>query len=174
MSGIKINKQRGFTIVELLIVIVVIAILATITIVSFNGIQGRARDAQRKLDLANISKVLKLYNVDENNWMGVDSGCGYDGDGWGWFNRGPDGTYPTSINDCLKQSGYLQSDIVDPSGDTVTGSAYMKANCGSGSSERVYLYAKLETEPQSSTAADGTCNGGYDSAYGMNYYLQVQ
>ena len=36
-------KVRGFTIVELLIVIVVIAILASITIVAFNGIQARAQ-----------------------------------------------------------------------------------------------------------------------------------
>ncbi|MDB5165339.1 MAG: Fimbrial protein, partial [Candidatus Saccharibacteria bacterium] len=36
-------KQRGFTIVELLIVIVVIGILAAITIVAYNGIQNRAR-----------------------------------------------------------------------------------------------------------------------------------
>lgn len=37
------NNQKGFTIVELLIVIVVIAILAAITIVAFNGIQNRGK-----------------------------------------------------------------------------------------------------------------------------------
>jgi prepilin-type N-terminal cleavage/methylation domain-containing protein len=39
------HSQLGFTIVELLIVIIVIAILATITIVSYNGIQQRAKTA---------------------------------------------------------------------------------------------------------------------------------
>lgn len=38
------SKNAGFTIVELLIVIVVIGILAAITIVSFNGVQNRAKD----------------------------------------------------------------------------------------------------------------------------------
>ena len=38
-----LRKDRGFTIVELLIVIVVIAILAAITIVAYNGIQNRAK-----------------------------------------------------------------------------------------------------------------------------------
>ena len=56
-------QKRGFTIVELLIVIVVIAILAAITIVAYNGIQARARDAQRATDMANILKSLEAYKV---------------------------------------------------------------------------------------------------------------
>ncbi|MBC7869080.1 prepilin-type N-terminal cleavage/methylation domain-containing protein [Candidatus Saccharibacteria bacterium] len=56
-------KTTGFTIVELLIVIVVIGILAAITIVSYNGIQGRAVAASLQSDLDNASKQLKLDQV---------------------------------------------------------------------------------------------------------------
>ena len=51
------NKQ-GFTIVELLIVVVVIAILAAITVVSYMGIQDRAQTSVASADLTQNSKVI--------------------------------------------------------------------------------------------------------------------
>jgi general secretion pathway protein G len=60
--------SRGFTIVELLIVIVVIAILAAITIVAYNGIQDRARATALQSDLTNAKKKLILYQVDEGQY----------------------------------------------------------------------------------------------------------
>lgn len=60
----KQNKQlQGFTIVELLVVIVVIGILATISIVSYTGISKQATVASLQSDLTNASKQLKLYNA---------------------------------------------------------------------------------------------------------------
>ena len=53
-------KQRGFTIVELLIVIVVIAVLALVTIVAYAGIQNRAADAAVQADLRNIGTKAAL------------------------------------------------------------------------------------------------------------------
>jgi len=58
---------RGFTIVELLIVIVVIGILAAITIVSFNGVQNKAYDTSVKSDLQALKKKLELNKIDNND-----------------------------------------------------------------------------------------------------------
>lgn len=58
------QNQHGFTIVELLIVIVVIGVLAAITVVAFNGVQGRAHDISLQNDLQAIAKKLEMYKVD--------------------------------------------------------------------------------------------------------------
>lgn len=60
-------KQTGFTIVELLIVIVVIGILAAITIVAYNGIQNRASTATMHSDLSSSAKQMNLALVDSTS-----------------------------------------------------------------------------------------------------------
>lgn len=62
------TKNSGFTIVELLIVIVIIGILAAITIVAYNGIQQRSRDSKRLSDVAAITKALELYYIDNGEY----------------------------------------------------------------------------------------------------------
>jgi len=56
--------RSGFTIVELLVVIVVIGILAAITIVSYAGIANKATGVRISSELSSNSKLLKLYNVE--------------------------------------------------------------------------------------------------------------
>lgn len=56
--------QYGFTIVELLIVVVVIAILAVIVTVAYNGVQNRARDAAAQSSLASANTKIRAYGAD--------------------------------------------------------------------------------------------------------------
>lgn len=55
------KKQEGFTIVELLIVIVVIGILAALVITTFTGIQQRARDTERETDIKAMHSQAEAY-----------------------------------------------------------------------------------------------------------------
>jgi prepilin-type N-terminal cleavage/methylation domain-containing protein len=57
------KSTSGFTIVELLIVIVVIGILAAITIVAYNGIQGRASDTAVQSDLRQFALKVEEFNA---------------------------------------------------------------------------------------------------------------
>ena len=62
----KQNKLRGFTIVELLIVIVVIAILAAITIVAYNGVQQRANVSATQGNVTILQKKMEAFNAVTN------------------------------------------------------------------------------------------------------------
>lgn len=67
MVSIK-KRASGFTIVELLIVIVVIGILAALVIVTYNGIQQKARDTERKTDINAIASHLEAYNAQNGRY----------------------------------------------------------------------------------------------------------
>lgn len=62
-----LTNKSGFTIVELLIVIVVIGILAAITIVAFNGIQNRGYDATIQADLNAFKKKIDMQLIDSTS-----------------------------------------------------------------------------------------------------------
>jgi prepilin-type N-terminal cleavage/methylation domain-containing protein len=85
----KQKQQTGFTIVELLIVIVVIAILAAITIVAYNGVQERARNTQTITAVKEYMKLYSAYAIDYDVYPGGGNYClgtGYP-DGLCWDNR---------------------------------------------------------------------------------------
>lgn len=93
MKIVKRRRYDGFTIVELLIVIVVIGVLAAIVIVAYTGVTARASYATVRQDLSSVRTAIELYHVDkgeypnsadcvntsgeynfQDNWCGWDQG----------------------------------------------------------------------------------------------------
>lgn len=64
MSGIKKDYRAGFTIVELLIVIVVIGVLASLVVVAYNGIQNRSYDVAVQSDLRQFASKIKQQETE--------------------------------------------------------------------------------------------------------------
>ena len=62
------HKHYGFTIVELLIVIVIIGILATISVVAYSGISSNARNVARTQELKQWEKLFELYKAQNGEY----------------------------------------------------------------------------------------------------------
>lgn len=88
--------QKGFTIIELLIVIVIIGLLALLVLNNVGGATDDARDVQRKDDIAKMSSQLEIYqaengnypteaNMEDNAWvdsnLSIDTGATVDAGG---------------------------------------------------------------------------------------------
>ena len=195
------TKKTGFTIVELLVIIVVIGILASIILVAYPAYQARARDSERRSDVQQVASALGAYAIQKNNFVELGSGCGGSGDGSGWLSAGTSdlGTYPASIVSCLQAAKVLKTgDFIDPSGCTwdsggscgsgasgVPAKAYMKATCSKGGVKKTYVFAYLETQASNNTVIDSLCDSGtipgfsgvyedWGTRYGMNYYIEVR
>jgi general secretion pathway protein G len=61
-------KNKGFTLLEILVVIVLLGILATIVLGSYTSSLERSRDSRRKQDLAQVSHALELYYSENNSY----------------------------------------------------------------------------------------------------------
>lgn len=119
------NKTiRGFTIVELLIVIIVIAILAAISIVAYNGIQTRARDTQRSNDISVILKALENYRTINNVYPVATPTSGDSG----WESSYTDAGNPTNFMEYLE----ISKRPIDPISNATYRYRYYKYPAGNG------------------------------------------
>lgn len=179
-----VAKQKGFTIVELLIVIVVIGILAAITLVAYGNLQQRARDTKRIDDVALIEKSLKLWGADTGGSF-ADMSAGSSGNEVGWFD-GAYSPYP-SVKSVVVQANFLNDSVQDPlnkkAGQGGTSYAYMIAPCVSADDNSRVIMARLENPPTQTVGQQLgglSCDNGnfinYTAAsngYSMNYVRLV-
>lgn len=141
-------RLRGFTIVELLIVIVVIAILAAISVVAYNGVQERARDSSRISKLSQIEKAIELYYSDNGRYppithgLGSETTCGSQTENWGHCDRlkhladalAPYMTIdPTTLSDATQGQYYYSYDSqTDDNYQTYGLMVYLEGSGGAG------------------------------------------
>ena len=118
-------KQRGFTVVELIIVIIVIGILASITVVAYNGSQAKARDATRTAALVKIKDALEIYHAKNGRYPSATANPG----AGGWeVSTDVKGTFLEQLY------GYgVDEKTIDPTNDTTYRFLYYRYSAGSGS-----------------------------------------
>jgi general secretion pathway protein G len=164
------NYMHGFTIVELLIVIVVVAILAAVTVGAYQGTQGRAKDAQRAQDLKAISKALELYKVQTGSYPAPSTGSNTT-NSWEVSSKSP-----AQFLSVLVTSGVLKGKVpVDPV-NTVDGMEYKyyrysSTNTSNGCTQsRGDYYVLLATKAES-TSGQLSSSPGF-SCPGRNWSIE--
>lgn len=174
-------QTSGFTIVELLIVIVVIALLAAISIVAYTGIQARARDSQRQQDVKVITQALEMYYLDHGRYpaSSCTDSCGSVNAAWsttnagnGWENLASH-LVPEYISELpLDPNPTMGS---NPYSGVGRGYGYFSGNaCGTTGRQAYILVYTLEAGAQKNDLI-GTCTTGAVGPYGgsSNYRVAV-
>jgi prepilin-type N-terminal cleavage/methylation domain-containing protein len=67
------NKQKGFTLIELIVTMTVVAVLTVMAMVSFGGTNKRARDGRRSSDLQKIAIALELSRQVGSTYPAADA-----------------------------------------------------------------------------------------------------
>ena len=189
-------KRKGFTIVELMVVIVVIGILAGISTVAYNGAQQRARDTKRIHDVEAIVSALTGIATKNNPILFDTSGAGANAATVGLISTGPptnpETGYTISIKQWLINNEYLKDGVTEPNYVYNTRD-YAVTLCkdsdyGANRKNRRVVMARLENPPSKTldqqlagsgcTSVNPWVNDNwwytfFQANYGMNYAQMV-
>ena len=162
--------RRGFTVVELIIVIVVIGILASTVMVSYTSMQAQARDAKLRNGASKIAEAIELLSIKQNmspretrsgwgsaapiiteNGKQLCSPSASNPTGAGFFGKG---LYPCTMQEVLVANGHLTSKFMDELprntkyASTTSAYSYMVYACSGAAAGDYGLFYTLEQPEQ--------------------------
>lgn len=92
------NKNKGFTLIEILVVIVIIALVASVVILSVNNVRKKSRDTKRKVDLNAVQVALESYRVKNSSYPTTNSE---------WWSSCTGGNPPSSTQIICKGTNWM-------------------------------------------------------------------
>ncbi len=165
-------SKKGFTIIELLVVISIIGLLSSIVIVSLNAARATARDKQRISDLAQIQLALKLYQTQNGEFPCENpSNCSASVQTQSANGRIGEGNYIDTL-----LIPYIGNVPMDPKGPSPTYNYYIDPNqiCG-GNPNQIVIFAKTMETDTYKNANDTICTswGGEGGAGNSDAYMII-
>lgn len=162
--------QRGFGLVEILVVTGIAALLSVVVAVNVSEVRKKSRDAQRVSDLSQLQIALKLYNDVYGTYQ--IEGAGESGEGVGWVSyTSQSGKYSEAITKALYDKGFLSAPYLNDPNPPEGDNGYMLILCEEG--RRYALFATKEISSDSEIEyAEGACGGAGSevvSQYKKNY-----
>jgi len=148
------TKSFGFTMIELLVATVIIAVLTAVGVTSYASATRKSRDTKRISDIEQMRSALEMYRSDNGF---------YPNTGAGWLDIG--GVTGGDFYTALVSGGYMQAIPDDPKNTSASPTYtyfYQPANLVNGQYYGYYLSAKLEntpsgTQPCSPNTGDNYC-----------------
>jgi len=141
ISLTKKRSEQGFTIVELLIVIVVIGILAALVVTTYAGIQGRARDSKRQTDIQSLQTQVEAFYATSNY-------------------------YPSLVD--INSDTWRKDKMKSLSADTMTdpsGTSNQLKGTTAAAGDKQYSYVATNSTNAACSAGDTTCDSYELSAW---------
>jgi prepilin-type N-terminal cleavage/methylation domain-containing protein len=163
------TPRAGFTIVELLIVIVVIAILAAITVVAYNGIQQRSRDSARMAALAAVAKAIEAQYATTGSYPDGGGGC-LSSPWWNCWGYQSSNTLlaPGAVAAMPQDPGFVDNGACGNPNSYLT-RAYWYAPTAD---RQGYVLGTYMEKPSASDSHNITTNGNYGCGNFMNWAIK--
>lgn len=174
--------ERGFTLVEIMVVIAVIGILSTVAFYGFNGAREQARDKTRAASLQQLQVAIETYRADKGEYP--DAGCPPSNT---WVGPGPMAGIGSSCDEYIDGlvPNYIAALPTDPKDELLVAKGFMyrvEDNAGINTAYKLMVFDTVESQGPADypdrlarcpydCSDGGACDGAFaDSAVNKRTY----